>query len=125
MPSVCLRTEAVCRRPTDEHDLQFRPIPVRPAPTAHTIPLVIQGRWVWLSLWRHLVRAGLPEPHEYVCSSPVGCARRSFERAGELRGDPASVEVTVLRLHALIVEPGGVDPARIEGEVVSEFFVAG
>ena len=49
----------------------------------------------------------------YQPSVPAG----ALERAGEVGGDPAAVEVALLRGDALVVEPRGVHPPRVEGDV--------
>ena len=49
----------------------------------------------------------------------------ALERAAQLGGDPAAVEVAGLGLHELVVEPAGVHPARIERDVVAQRGVRG
>ena len=51
---------------------------------------------------------------------PARRARAALERPAQLGGDPAAVEVAGLRLHALVAEPAGVHPARVERDVVAQ-----
>ena len=51
---------------------------------------------------------------------PAGGARPALERPLDLRRDPAAVEVAGLRLHLLVVDPGGVHAPGIEGDVVAD-----
>ena len=51
--------------------------------------------------------------------SPAQRAGRALERADQVGGDPPAVEVALLRLHPLVVEPGGVDAAGVEGDVAA------
>src|SRR5262245_26443728 len=51
---------------------------------------------------------------------PAHGARRALERSDDLRRDPPAVEVAVHRRHALAVDPAGVEPTGIEGEVAAD-----
>src|SRR4051794_27790747 len=55
---------------------------------------------------------------------PAERAGRSFERSGDVGGDPAAVEAAFLGDHELVVEPGGVDAAGVERDMVRERLVA-
>ena len=56
---------------------------------------------------------------------PAERAGRSFERADQVGGDPASVEVALLRVDALVVQPGGVDASGVEGDVIAQRVILG
>jgi hypothetical protein len=58
-------------------------------------------------------------------SSPAHRAGGALERAGDVGGDPAAVEVALLRPDQFTGDAAFVDPARIEGDGAGEVLVAG
>ena len=63
-------------------------------------------------------------PGELSAGSPAERAGRAFERTDQIGGDPAAVEVAVLGVRALVVEPRRVDTPRVERDVVSQRLIA-
>jgi len=56
---------------------------------------------------------------------PAECARCAFERAFDVRGDPATVEVARLGLDAFAIHGAFLDAVGVESEVVAERSVRG
>ena len=56
---------------------------------------------------------------------PAECAGRAFERAFDVGGDPATVEVARLGLNPFAVYGAFVDAVGVEGEMVAERDIRG
>src|SRR5271165_2232419 len=54
--------------------------------------------------------------------SPEPGARRSLERAGDIRRDPPSIEFSGLRRHALVIDKAAVKRPRVKGHVIAQGF---
>src|SRR5271157_2681234 len=53
-------------------------------------------------------------------SSPCFRSRSALKGPDDIRGDPAAVEFTRLRLHAFFIDVTGVHPARIESKMTTD-----
>src|ERR1039457_5782442 len=54
---------------------------------------------------------------------PVTRSGAAFKRTGDVRGDPAAIEVSRLRLDTLVVHDAGIDAAGIERKPIAQSII--
>jgi hypothetical protein len=54
---------------------------------------------------------------------PVTRSGATFKGTGDVRGDPAAIEVSRLRLDTLVVHEAGIDAAGIESKTIAQSIV--
>jgi hypothetical protein len=56
---------------------------------------------------------------------PPECSRSALEGTGDGRGDPPSIEVTLLSLNDLIIDSAEVNSPGVESNVIEQFRIPG